>query len=401
MDKRVVRVGVIGIGGRATELMKTLWAVEGVAIPVLCDLIPERMEHGADILVEQGAPRPELTTDYREVLAREDVDGVIVATSWNDHAEIAIAAMKAGKPVGFEVGGASSLDQCWELVKTWEATRTPCMMLENCCYGRYELAVLNMIRDGLFGEVVHCEGGYRHNLSVDAPRGLRTGNQRAYHHLYRNAELYPTHEIGPISKYLDINRGNRFLTLTSTASKPVGLNKYVEEHLETDPALYHRFALGDVVTTVLKCARGETVVIFHDTSLPRPYSRGNCVQGTNGIWAEINKSIYIEGRSPAHKWEPIEEYLKEYEHPIWKEFQEKGVQGGHDGMDYLMLSAFVDSVRNGTQFPIDIYDSAVWFAITCLSEQSISLGSAPVAVPDFTNGKWVYREPPFQGKYAL
>ncbi len=373
-------------------LMDSIIAIDELRITALCDLKPERNEAGLAWLREHGyASVPFVCTDYRQLLDRTRVDAVIVATSWNEHVEIAIAAMEAGIPVGFEVAGASSLEQCWDLVRAYERTRTPCMMLENCCFGRYELAVLRMIRAGVFGQVVHCEGGYQHFLGKYIVQRSAPGqHQRSAHHMRRNGELYPTHEIGPISKYLDINRGNRYVSLASFASKAVSLNAIARAELGPD---HPHFALGDFVTTVLKCANGETVTIAHDTSLPRPYSRGNVVHGTRGIWMEINKSIYIEGESPDEQWVDISEYLAKYDHPIWKQFLSDGVQGGHDGTDYLELKAFAYSVAHRVGFPLDAYDAACWMAVTVLSENSIAMGGVPQPFPDFTNGKWLAREP--------
>lgn len=211
------------------------------------------------------------------------------------------------------------------------------MMLENCCYGRYELAVLQMIRAGLFGEIIHCEGGYQHQLGTNTVRLVSIGHERSFHHMHRNADLYPTHEIGPISQYIGINHGNRFLTLSSTASKGMALNA---EAGRTYADGLQKFHLGDFVTTVLKCANGETVVLRYDTSLPRPYTRSNAVHGTKGVYMELNRSIYIDGRFPLHQWEDAMPYVEEYEHPLWRDFLKEGVQGGRDGMDYLLMKAF-------------------------------------------------------------
>lgn len=230
----------------------------------------------------------------------------------------------------------------------------------------------------------------------------------------RNADLYPTHEIGPISKYLNINRGNRFLTLTSTASKSRGLDIRAANAYGEHSPIWHRHALGDIVTTVIKCANGETVTISHDTSLPRPYSRGNAVHGTKGIWMELNHSMYFQPENftteaaadesteiVEHKWENADKYIEKYQHPIWDRFLHDGVTGGHGGMDWLVLSAFVYSVRHRIGLPIDVYDSATWLAITCLSEESIAKGSMPVSVPDFTDGAWIHRDPMPQSPYSL
>ena len=388
--KDTVRLAVIGIGDRATELMRTMLATGDISISVLCDPVPSRLEDGKTVLAEFGQPPAVCVPDYHDALDDSMIDAAIIATSWNEHVEIALESMRRKIPCGFEVCGASSLDECWDLVKTYERTRTPCMMLENCCYGRYELAVLRMIRAGLFGEVVHCEGGYQHELGPNTVKLAASGHQRSFHHMHRNADLYPTHEIGPIAKYLGINYGNRFLTLSSTASKNTALNALAGR---TYADGLQKYQLGDFVTSVLKCANGETVVIRYDTSLPRPYSRSNAVHGTKGVWMELNRSIYLDGRSPAHQWEPIDSYLPEFDHPVWKQFLAEGVQGGHDGMDYLLMKAFAWCVQNRHPFPLDIYDAATWMAVTVLSEQSISLAGAPLPFPDFTKGKWIQRAP--------
>jgi len=281
-------------------------------------------------------------------------------------------------------------------------------MLENCCYNREEMTVLNMVKKGLFGELVHCEGGYRHDLRDEVALGNVNRHYRLKNYKHRNGDVYPTHEIGPIAKYLDINRGNRFISLTSTASKSVGIPQWIKDNKGEDfENANFKFALGDVVTTVIKCAHGETITLYHDTSLPRPYSRANLVQGTKGIWSEDKHAIYIEGLSPkgnnwwGHEWDDIENYYEKFEHPLWKEYRSEGVRAGHGGMDYLVQRAFITSVMNQTNTPIDVYDTATWMAITPLSEDSISCGSMPMPIPDFTNGKWLDREPILEGKFCL
>ncbi|MBO5069662.1 MAG: Gfo/Idh/MocA family oxidoreductase [Roseburia sp.] len=410
LDDRLVKIGVIGVGGRAIGLIDTLAQMKFVEIVALCDIKEERMEDGIRTIRQYADYPVSCYTDYHELLARKEIEAVIIATSWNEHIRIAIASMKAGKYTGFEVGGASSIAQCWDLVRTYEETGSPCMMLENCCYGQYELAVLNMIRKGLFGEVIHCEGGYQHDLRGVAEI-IHKGYQRSYHHMYRCADLYPTHEVGPIAKYLNINRGNRFLTLTSTASKSRGLDIRATKAYGEHSPIWHRHALGDVVTTVIKCAGGETVTLVHDTSLPRPYTRGNVVHGTKGIWMEVNHSMYFEPENfttedesteiVEHKWKDADTYVKKYQHPIWDRFLNDGVTGGHGGMDYLVLRAFIYSVQHHIGLPIDVYDSATWMAITCLSEESIAKGSMPVSVPDFTNGDWILKKPMPDSPWSL
>ncbi|CAG7659043.1 Gfo/Idh/MocA family protein [Paenibacillus allorhizosphaerae] len=397
-----VKLAVIGLGGRGRGLLKNLLAMEDVEIPAVCDPFEDRLQMGLEIVEGTGRPKATGYADYRELLARDDVQGVIIATTWVTHAEIAIAAMRAGKYAGLEVGGAASLEECWELVRTSEQTGKPAMLLENCCYGRNELAVLNIVKQGLLGELIHCQCGYQHDLRHEVALGEQNRHNRFRNYLNRNGELYPIHGLGPISKILNINNGNRLVSLTSMSSKTRGIRQWATDKFgETSEFAKTEFAQGDILTTMIKCAKGETIMLIHDTTLPRPYSRAGRVQGTKGIWTEDNNSIHIEGRSPEHKWESFDSYREQYEHPLWKQYIRDGVRGGHGGMDYLVLRAFVESVRDDTQTPIDVYDTAVWMAITVLSEESVALGSAPVAIPDFTKGKWISRAAGPKGKYSL
>jgi predicted dehydrogenase len=349
------------------------------------------------------------------MLTVDEIEAVFVPTSWNSHLSIAKDCMEAGKYVAIEIGGAASVEELWQLIHAYEKTGKPCMMLENCCYARNELMIMNMVRQGLFGELVYCEGGYEHCLRKEMSRIETTYEERAFHNLRRNGELYPTHELGPIAKILHINRGNRFLSLTSTASKARSLQSYRKELAAKGEAVNPGtvYNEGDIVTTVIKCANGETITLTHGISLPRPYSRNGRVQGTKGIWLENAGGIYIDGMSKeeeildvagnpydVHYWDKVEDYYEEYDHPIWKEYK-NNILGGHDGIDSLALRAFLDAVRNGTNTPIDVYDIAAWMSVTCLSEQSIAIGSAPVPFPDFTNGKWVRREPEPKSRWAL
>lgn len=397
-----VALGVVGLGGRGRGLSAILLGMDDVSIPAICDVLDDRVQIAADQCEALGHPRPEGYNDYRELLARDDIQGVVIATSWTTHARIAIDAMKAGKYVGSEVGGASSLEECWELVKTSELTGIPCMMLENCCYGRNEMAVLNMVKKGLFGELIHCQCGYEHDLRDEIAMGIENRHYRIHNYKHRNGDVYPTHGLGPIAKCLNINKGNRFLQLSSMASKAKGLHNWIVDNLGKDhPLAQVDFTQGDVVTTMIKCAHGETVMVIHDTTLPRPYSRGGRVQGTRGIWMEDNNSIYIEGQSPQHTWEPFDKYLPKYEHPLWREYIKMGVRGSHGGADYLCLRAFVESVKDNRPTPIDVYDMATWMAVTTLSEQSVAQGGHPMPFPDFTNGMWIERLPELVGKYSL
>lgn len=407
--KKKLNIGFIGLGGRGTGLLQDIVLPrEEISVLAVCDKYEDRRENGAKMVKEKKGNEPLCTADYREVLAIEAIDAVIVATSWADHLSIVIDAMKAGKYVATEVGGAYSVDECWELVRTHEETGVPCMMLENCCYDRNELMVLNMVKQGIFGEIVHCQGGYRHDLRDEVSFGRENRHYRLVNYMNRNCENYPTHELGPIAKILNINRGNRMLTLNSIASKSAGLHQFLLDKKGEEYDLTNaEWTQGDVVTTVIKCAHGQTIVLTLDTTLPRWYSRGFHIQGTKAMFDEDTRSIFIDGEHNKYdfdwssQWKNVEEFREKYEHPIWKQYLSEGVTGSHGGIDWLVFSAFFDAVKKGTQTPIDVYDMAAWMCITPLSAQSIAMGGAPVAIPDFTNGRWINREPIVEGKYCL
>jgi predicted dehydrogenase len=291
-------------------------------INALCDVRPEAVASAQVLVADTGAREPAAYTDgdedFLNLVARDDIDAVIVATPWLWHTAMAVAAMREGKAVGVEVPAAVTVQECWDLVNTSEQTGIPCMILENVCYRRDIMTVLNMVRLGLFGELIHCQGGYQHDLrGIKFQPGAEFGPGargeavwRTHHSITRNGELYPTHGVGPVSKFLNINTGNRFESLTATASKARGLHKYIVDQGGADhPNAKIRFRLGDIVTTVIRCANGETLVLSHDTNLPRPYSLNFRVQGTNGLWMSDNRSVYLEGVSPEpHRWEPFSNY---------------------------------------------------------------------------------------------
>ena len=241
--------------------------------------------------------------------------------------------------------------------------------------------------------MVHCRGGYQHDLREEIGMGDINRHYRQDNFRHRNGELYPTHELGPISTYLNINRGNRMLTLTSMASKAVGQHAWMQQHRADSPLANVPFTQGDIVTTMIRCVNGETLLLTHDCTLPRPYSRGGVVQGTKGLWMEDGRAIYLEDehQDPSHTFQPDKDLLEKYEHPLWKEYREFGLRGGHGGMDYLVMRAFIESIQKDVPFPIDVYDAATWMSITALSEESIQKGSMPVAIPDFTSGRWMNR----------
>ncbi|MDR3314171.1 MAG: Gfo/Idh/MocA family oxidoreductase [Oscillospiraceae bacterium] len=405
-EKTSVRVGAIGLSGRGSGQMCEMLNIPGVVVPAVCDVYEDRALHGAELATKKQGSRPAVYLDYKEMLAKEQLDAILCCTTWITHAEIAVTAMQAGLDVAIEVGGAASEEECWEMVRTSRATGKFCMLLENCCYDRSEMALFRMVREGVFGEVVHLEGGYRHDLRDEIAYGKEIRHGRLQNFIRRNGELYPTHQLGPIAKMIGINRGNRFLTLSSIASKARGLHAFLQHEKGEDYYLANQiFSQGDVVDTTITCAGGETIHLVHDCTLPRPYSRGYVVEGTKAVFQEapLGSAIYIDNVSPKqHEWESFDPYCQAYEHPLWQAYRDTGVHaGGHGGMDYLVLSAFIESVQLGAPPPIDVYDTAAWMAVTYLSEQSVAMGGTPVPFPDFTNGRWIDREPYRRGRYCL
>lgn len=393
-----IKVGIFGLGIRGFNLLQHVCDVKDVKVTALCDLYSERIDRAIDYMKEKNIELPVFTTaNYHELIACKDVDVVMIFAAWEAHIPAAVETMRAKKTVAVEVAGAYSIDQVWELVKTYEETKTPIMMLENCCYGRRELMLINMVKQGFFGKIAHCDGSYCHDLREEIIGGNVNKHYRLRNYMGRNCENYPTHELGPIAQILNINRGNRMVSLTSTASKSVGLHDYVVKHHSDDKELMEtQFAQGDIITTVIKCAHGETIKLTLGTSLPRFYSRGLAVHGTDAFFNADTKTIVRDGDFTEEEeekwleenWGNEKEYLKKYEHPIWEKYIEEGVREGHGGMDWLVINAFFDCVKNNKPMPIDVYDMAAWMSITPLSERSISLGSMPVEIPDFTNGKW-------------
>ena len=392
-----VRTGVIGLGARGHSLIKQLLlGMDNCEIVAVCDVYQDRVDASAALIKEKTGKDVFKATDYNEILAYKDIDAVLVITSWESHVKIACDAMKAGIPTGLEVGGAYDIEECYDLVNTQVSTKTPFMFLENCCYGRFEMMAMNMVKQGIFGEIVHCEGGYQHDLRTEILRGEEIRHYRLNNYINRNCENYPTHELGPIAKILNINNGNRMVYLTSMSSKSVGLNDYAKLHPDTIQSKFcdQKFNQGDVVTTNIMCADGATISLMLDTCNGRPYSRNFTVHGTRGMYREDGNYVYLDtdfteadhwNWSP--KWNNAHKYTEKYEHPVWQKFLSDGVRGGHGGMDYLVYNEFFNYVINGGKSPIDVYDAAAWMCITPLSQISIREGSRPVEIPDFTEIK--------------
>ena len=408
-----VRLGFIGLGLRGEWHLANSLSRNDVEVTAICDIDPERIRMSQDRLQKAGFPKAKVFDkgeyDYRNLLEEKDVDAVIISTPWLWHTPMTVDAMKAGKYAGTEVSAATSLEECWDLVNTHEETGTHMMILENVNYRRDVMAVLNMVRQGVFGELIHYRCGYQHDLrEVKFNNGMQPygggvlfgekatseAQWRTLHSLKRNADLYPTHGIGPVAAYADINRGNRFISLTSHATKSRGLHDYIiKEGGPENPNAKLRWKLGDIVTTTINTANGETIIVTHDTNLPRPYSLGFRVQGTKGLWEVDGNRIYIEGISDPHHWDDATKWLQKYDHPLWKKYEDEAVGGGHGGMDFFVLNAFIESVKNNVSPPLDAYDAAAWSAITPLSEISITNNGEVQDFPDFTRAQWIKRKP--------
>jgi predicted dehydrogenase len=416
VDDGKVKTALIGVGLRGQNHLELLLQRNDVTVVAICDIDDRMLGMSKELLTKSTKAMPQIFTGdvyaWKKMLELKNIDTVIIATPWEWHKEMIIGSLEAGiKYVGSEVMIGTSLQDHWDVVHAAEKYNAHVCMLENVCYRRDVMAVLNMVRQNVFGEIIHLQGGYQHDLrevkfnnGVDAygkgcefgDKGWTEARWRTHHSVYRNGDLYPTHGIGPIANYININRGNRFLNLTSHASKARGLHQHIVKKCGADhPNAKVTFKLGDVVTTNITCANGETILLQHDTSLPRPYSLGFRVQGTNGLWMDVNKSIHVEGQSKPHQWDEAKAWLDKYDHPLWERWSKEAQGSGHGGMDFYVVHMFIESVKNKVPTQLDVYDAAAWSAITPLSEQSIELGNETVEFPDFTNGKWMYRKPVF------
>ena len=347
--------------------------------------------------------------DYKNLLALQEVDAVIIATPWLWHTRMTVDAMEAGKYAGVEVSASNTLEECWDLVNTHERTGTHMMILENVNYRRDVLAVLNMVKQNVFGEMVHYRCGYQHDLrhvkfndgktaygkGVEfGEKGISESKWRTGHSVKRNADVYPTHGLGPVAIMADVNRGNRFVSMTSHATKGIGLHNYIVGQGGTEhPNAKIKFKQGDVITSTINTANGETIIITHDCNLPRPYSLGFRVQGANGLWEVDGSRIYVEGKSEPHQWDDAKLWLEQYDHPLWKKYGAYALNAGHGGMDFFVLNSFVESAKQNIASPLDAYDAAAWSAVTPLSEASIANNGEPQDFPDFTRGLWIKRKP--------
>jgi predicted dehydrogenase len=388
-----VRIGFVGVGGMGMVHVRNLLAIPGAEIRAVCDIVEEKVAKAQDAVVKAGFAKPAGYSrgprDFERMCQEEELDLVYTATPWEWHVPVCVAAMKAGKHAATEVPAAYTVDDCWLLVETAEKQQKHCVMMENCNYGRPELLMLNMVRKGLFGELLHGECGYLHDLREIKFSKEGEGLWRRAHSMRRNGNLYPTHGLGPIANCMDINRGDRFDYVVSMSSNSRGLRLYAAEHFEAgDPRRGETFKLGDVNVALIRTVNGRTIYLAHNVDNPRPYSRINTLQGTKGIFEGYPDRVHIEGRSPNHRWETLEKYYEEFEHPLWKNDEVKGSTAGHGGMDFLEDRRLIECLRAGVPTDMNVYDAAALSVMTPLTERSVASRSRPQDVPDFTRGRW-------------
>jgi predicted dehydrogenase len=394
-----VRIGLIGIGHQGSSHLRNFLKVPGLEVKAICDLVPAKVEKALAAIAQAGAPRPLAFTGGPEEwkkLCDADLDIVYVVTPWDLHAPMCLEAMRKGKHAATEVPLAPTIDECWQLVEAAEKTKRHCVMMENCNYDREEMMILNMVRKGLFGELLHAECGYLHDLrALKLSPTYYENRWRIKYSIEHNGDLYPTHGLGPVSQWLDVNRGNRLDYLVSMATKSRGLNLWAAEHIGKDSEEARRtYALGDVVSTLIRTSRGETILVTHDTNAPRPYSRRILLQGTKGVVEKYPSPprIHIEGVSKPHTWDELQTYAAEHEHPIWQTLEAESKGLGHGGMDYIEDLRLVQCIRQGVPTDMDVYDGAMLSSVSELSERSIA-GRKAVDCIDFTRGAWEKRPP--------
>ena len=388
-----VRVGFVGVGLQGSSHCRNLLRIEGVRLVAVCDIDESKVSRVQEWVVQADQPRPRGYVrgerDFERMCQEEELDLVFTATPWRWHVPVCVAAMTNGKHAATEVPAAVTLDECWQLVETAERTKKHCVMMENVNYGRAEMMVFNMVRQGVFGEIMHGECGYLHDLREVKFENAHEGLWRRAHSVSRNGNLYPTHGLGPVANCMDINRGDRFEYLVSMSSNSRGLQQYAKAHFPPDALeRRERYTLGDVNVSLIHTVNGRTIFLSHDTNLPRPYSRINLVQGTKGLFQGYPDRVYIEGRNAQHQWETADAYYADYEHPLWQDIGGRSRGAGHGGMDFLEDYRLIKCLREGLPTDMNVYDAAALSAVSELSELSVADGSRPKTFPDFTRGQW-------------
>jgi len=398
--QETIRLGVIGTGGRGNSLVDNFSAVPGVRITALCDTVKDKVLKTQARLDKAGKASQPIALfhsgdhAFEGLLKRDDIDLVVIATPWIWHVPMAVAGMKQGKHVAIEVPAARTMAECWDMVNTSEATQRHCIQLENCCYGYNEMMVLNMVRAGLFGELTHGGAAYNHDLRSILFSNEGEGLWRRAEHLNRDGNLYPTHGLGPVAHYMDVNRGDRFDTLVSMSSISAGLQEYRKQKLDaSDPRRKEVYKEGDFNVSLIRTVKGRVIELEHNVSSPQPYDRINLIAGTKGIFRDYPPRVYIDG-ARRESFESLDLYKEKYEPALWKRIGDMAKElGGHGGMDFVMAYRLAECMKLGLAPDIDVYDAAAWSAPIPLSEASVANGGAPQKFPDFTRGKWQTRQP--------
>lgn len=407
-----VRVGFVGLGMRGPGAVERFTYIDGVAITALCDKYRERAEEAQHYLRAAGMADATLYSGdegYKELCQSDDVDLVYIATPWQMHVTIALYAMEHGKHVAIEVPCANTVEECWQLVDAAERNRVHCTILENCCYDHFELTTLYMAQQGLFGEIIHTEGAYIHNLEPYWQH--YADNWRLEYNQANNGDIYATHGIGPNCQALNIHRGDRLDYLVAMSTKSVNGTKLVKELMNEEECRQ-----GDQINTLIRTVNGCTIDMQHNVMTPRPYSRMYQLVGTEGFankypiegytfkTDQINKVAPELGTTPDienlnhHTFAPkgiVEAMMEQYKHPVQRQLVD-GIPleeyskrvGGHGGMDFIMDYRLVYCLRHGLPLDMDVYDAAEWSSMGELTRISIENGSKPVRIPDFTRGEW-------------
>lgn len=389
-----VRIAIVGTGLRGRSLLHEWLGVDNVRITALCDIVPEKVERARDMLRTAGHTYdvPAYTAgerDFENLCRRDDVDFVYTATPWEWHVPVMLAAMANGRHCGTEVPAAYTIADCWKLVDASEKSRRHCMIMENCNYGYNELLVLGMVRAGIFGDIFAGGAAYNHDLRRILTETKDEGLWRRAHHTRRNGNLYPTHGLGPVAAYMDVNRGDRFEYMVSMSTPEFGLTQWrAATEPPESPRFSEKYVCGDLNRSLIRTAKGRVILLEHNVTSPRPYSRINSVQGSKGIFEDYPPRIYIEAPNAPERWGPIDPYKAEHEHSLWRTLGARARSGGHGGMDYLMAWRLVQCMREGLPPDMDVYDAAAWSAPGPLSEQSVANKAQSVAFPDFTRGAW-------------
>lgn len=392
---RPLRLGFVGVGDRGSYHLDVCLGMN-VEVKAICDANPLFLHRAKRWIQEAGKPAPAMYSgknDFLRLCEREDLDLVVTATPWQYHAPVCLAAMRNAKHAATEVPAGITVDECWDLVETSEKTGKHTVMLEQANYSKDGLMVLNMVQRGVFGEMLHATGGYVHDLRMVKFDPEREP-WRLQHSIDRNGNNYPTHPMGLIAWWLDINRGDRFDYLVSMSSRGVMLQDYAARYYgERNPYSNVRIAQGDCSTTLLHTVDGKTVTLYHDTNTPHPQTAEWRVQGTRGVYYGNSRKVYIEGRTKTeHAWEDAANYAAEFAHPVWKgvdstKFKSARGHGGGDTTQF-MWSRLLDQLRHGKEPDQNVYDAVTWSVISPLTERSVAVKSSPVDFPDFTRGRW-------------